>query len=294
MLARLGLSRYLENCRRECIDDACLDTLERDDIRELGLPIGPARQIRGRARRPPEKPRLGGSVSRDALAAAPRDRARQPPRRRRAPLPAPPRGRSGETLWPTGRPVRTLCEICMDAAVAVRLECAGAHEFCVDCLDRWAQQTALKAQAHTSCPTCRAPVVRPSILPLEHRVPVETGDGVGRRRDAGSAGSPTYRGARGRPAAEAAERERAAAAALAEREHASPRRRERPPRRPSAAPAAGADSDPAARTDRRRLKTPRSTLLSSRAQSPAGSPAGGASRRRNSRSSTEARRRAAS
>ena len=45
ILVRLGLNRYLENCRRECIDDACLDTLERDDIRELGLPIGPARRF---------------------------------------------------------------------------------------------------------------------------------------------------------------------------------------------------------------------------------------------------------
>ena len=35
ILARLGLNRYLENCRRECIDDACLDTLERDDIRAV-------------------------------------------------------------------------------------------------------------------------------------------------------------------------------------------------------------------------------------------------------------------
>ena len=39
ILERLGLNRYLENCRRECIDDACLDTLEPDDVRELGFPI---------------------------------------------------------------------------------------------------------------------------------------------------------------------------------------------------------------------------------------------------------------
>ena len=49
ILERLGLNRYLENCRRECIDDACLDTLERDDIRELGPPIGPARRFEPRS-----------------------------------------------------------------------------------------------------------------------------------------------------------------------------------------------------------------------------------------------------
>ena len=45
ILERLGLSRYLENCLRECIDDACLDTLEPDDVRELGFPIGPRRRF---------------------------------------------------------------------------------------------------------------------------------------------------------------------------------------------------------------------------------------------------------
>ena len=45
MLERLGLSRYLEKCKEECIDDACLDHLEPDDVRELGFPIGPRRRF---------------------------------------------------------------------------------------------------------------------------------------------------------------------------------------------------------------------------------------------------------
>ena len=171
ILERLGLNRYLENCRRECIDDACLDTLERDDIRELGLPIGPARRFeaaladRRRSRGSAEVSPVTPSPARRPEPAAPLVAAAPAPLpappAAAPPLPAPPRDASGETLWPTGPPGEdTLCEICMDAAVAVRLECSGAHEFCVDCLDRWAQQTAAKAQAHTSCPTCRAPVVR--------------------------------------------------------------------------------------------------------------------------------------
>ena len=214
ILARLGLNRYLENCRRECIDDACLDTLERDDIRELGLPIGPARRFeaaladRRRSRGSAEVSPVTPSPARRPEPAAPLVAAAP------APLPAPPpRDASGETLWPTGPPGEgTLCEICMDSAVAVRLECSGAHEFCVDCLDRWAQQTALKAQAHTSCPTCRAPVVR--------AIDIATGAPrpIGKLVTAwGGAGTPAAR-ARQRIEAlafaerrEAAERERAAA-----------------------------------------------------------------------------------
>ena len=45
ILERLGLSRYLEKCKEECIDDACLDHLEPDDVRELGFPIGPRRRF---------------------------------------------------------------------------------------------------------------------------------------------------------------------------------------------------------------------------------------------------------
>ena len=162
ILVRLGLTRYLENCRRECIDDDCLDTLERDDIRELGLPIGPARRFEAALA---DRRRSRGSAEVSPVTPSPaaprRPEPAQPLAAAAPPLPAPPRDASGETLWPTGPPGEdTLCEICMDSAVAVRLECSGAHEFCVDCLDRWAQQTAAKAQAHTSCPTCRAPVVK--------------------------------------------------------------------------------------------------------------------------------------
>jgi len=134
----------------------------------------------------------------------------------------------------------------MDAAVAVRLECAGAHEFCVDCLDRWAQQTAAKAQAHTSCPTCRAPVVKAVDLatgaprPLTKLVTAW-----------GGAGTPAAR-ARQRIEAlafaerrEAAERERAAAAARAERE------------RVAAAARAAAE---AAERERRRRQAPTAIL----------------------------------
>ena len=244
ILERLGLNRYLENCRRECIDDACLDTLERDDIRELGLPIGPARRFEAALA---DRRRSRGSAEVSPVTPSPAAPRRPEPAQPLAatapplpappaaapptapvPLPAPPRDASGETLWPTGPPGEgTLCEICMDSAVAVRLECSGAHEFCVDCLDRWAQQTALKAQAHTSCPTCRAPVVKAVDLatgaprPLTKLVTAW-----------GGAGTPAAR-ARQRIEAlamaerrEAAERERAAAAALAERERVAAAARE--------------------------------------------------------------------
>ena len=127
ILERLGLNRYLENCRRECIDDACLDTLERDDIRELGLPIGPARRFEA-ALADRRRSRGSAEVSPVTPSPARRPEPGQPLAAAAPPLPAPPRDASGETLWPTGPPGEgTLCEICMDSAVAVRLECSGAR-----------------------------------------------------------------------------------------------------------------------------------------------------------------------
>ena len=49
LLAGLGLARYLEEFRTEMIDDACLDSLEPEDMRALGLPIGPRRKLDGAA-----------------------------------------------------------------------------------------------------------------------------------------------------------------------------------------------------------------------------------------------------
>jgi hypothetical protein len=48
LLAGLGLTWYLEEFQREMIDDACLDSLEPEDMRALGLPIGPRRKLEGR------------------------------------------------------------------------------------------------------------------------------------------------------------------------------------------------------------------------------------------------------
>ena len=88
ILARLGLTRYLENCRRECIDDACLDTLERDDIRELGLPIGPARRFEAALA---DRRRSRGSAEVSPVTPSPaaprRPEPAQPPARRRAAAP---------------------------------------------------------------------------------------------------------------------------------------------------------------------------------------------------------------
>ena len=109
ILARLGLNRYLENCRRECIDDACLDTLERDDIRELGLPIGPARRFEAALA---ERRRNRGSAEASPVTPSPvaprrpSPSSRPPPRRHsRHRRGTPPGRRSGRRA----RPVRIRC-----------------------------------------------------------------------------------------------------------------------------------------------------------------------------------------
>ena len=98
MLERLGLSRYLENCRRECIDDACLDHLEPDDVRELGFPIGPRRRFEAALA---ERRRNRGSTSVSPVTPSPaaprRPEPAQPLAAAAPPLPAPPRDASGET-----------------------------------------------------------------------------------------------------------------------------------------------------------------------------------------------------
>lgn len=176
LLAGLGLTRYLEEFQREMIDDACLDSLEAEDMRALGLPIGPRRKLEAALadRRRSRGAAAAGPVSRPVT---PSPASSRPERAATlaaaAPLPAPsprdaaalsappPHDAAGQTLWPTGQPGEgTVCEICMESAVAVRLECLGAHEFCVGCIDRWTRETVHKAQAHTTCPSCRAPVVR--------------------------------------------------------------------------------------------------------------------------------------
>ena len=41
LLADLSLSRFLPKFKDEEIDDSCLDCLDEDDLKGLGLPLGP-------------------------------------------------------------------------------------------------------------------------------------------------------------------------------------------------------------------------------------------------------------
>ena len=92
MLERLGLSRYLEKCKEECIDDACLDHLEPDDVRELGFPIGPRRRFEAALA---ERRRNRGSAEASPVTPSPARRPEPAAPLAAAPsLPAPPPLRS--------------------------------------------------------------------------------------------------------------------------------------------------------------------------------------------------------
>jgi len=127
LIEQCGLGRHLSVFRENDVDDACLGTLTSEDFAELGLPMGPrARLVR---------------AIRERNAAAAVAPAAPPP-------PPPPADPSDDD--------DALCELCWDRERDCRLAGCG-HAFCRTCVADWRRQSAAKAQAGASCPTCRKP-----------------------------------------------------------------------------------------------------------------------------------------
>ena len=155
LLADLSLSRFLPKFKDEEIDDSCLDCLDEDDLKGLGLPLGP-------------RTRFKQALSDRQASSRATSRAATP-----TPLEPAAEAFGGDD---------GLCIICMCDPVALRVDCAGKHEFCEECLMQWKREQVNKATKAMPCPSCRGDIRNVVSIatgePVQPRAPVWGGAGA--------------------------------------------------------------------------------------------------------------------